>query len=152
MFQQIKNYHIVLDKKIGDKPYIDTDEDFESFVSKDVPNHFEEENCQQSNIIGEERYDLPDIDIVGKMNDERQAADTYDKYIGVEVSLPGPGIENQMADVVRRIRGDDGKDKGNHNINPILDTSKYMVQFPNDATKRLTANLIAEIMFSNVDQ
>ena len=63
-----------------------------SFISEDVPYSSEEET--QHIIMGEEiyrEYDLPDIDVVGEMEDERQAEDTYDKYLGVEVSLPGPG-------------------------------------------------------------
>ena len=37
-------------------------------------------------------------------------------------------------------------------MNPIIDTSKYMVEFPDGAAKEWTENLIAESMFSNVDQ
>ena len=37
-------------------------------------------------------------------------------------------------------------------MNPVLDTSEYMVEFPDGATKELTTNLITESIFSNVDQ
>ena len=50
-----------------------------------------------------------------------------------------------------RIKGDDGKDKGKHHMNPVLDTSEYMSEFPDGTTKELSANLIDESMFSNVN-
>ena len=37
-------------------------------------------------------------------------------------------------------------------MNPVLDTSEYMAEFPDGTTKELTTNLIDESMFSNVNQ
>ena len=82
-------------------------------------------------------YNLPEIDVVGGMEDEKKVEDTYDKYLGVEVCLPGPGEHKQMAKVIKKL-------KGNHHRNPILYTSGYLVQFPDGETKEITANLIVE--------
>ena len=152
---RINDFQINIDKKLGDQQYIDTNEDFVLFVSKDVLDPIEEVNQHQHVKTGEEpyqEYDLPDIDVVGKMEDERQAEDTYDKYLGVELSLLGHGNQNQMAKVLRMIKVDNGKDKGVNHNNPVLDTSEYLVGFPDRTTKELTANLIAESMFANVYQ
>ena len=112
-----------------------------------MPDPSKEDSTKQQEIIGEEpyqEYNLPDIDTVREMDDKRQAEDTYDKYLGAAVSLPGPGNQNQMANALRRIKGDDGKNKGVHHMNPILNTLECLVEFPDGATKELTENLIAE--------
>ena len=57
-----------------------------------------------------------------------------------------------MAKVSRRIKGDDGENKGVNHKNPILDTSEYLVEFQDGTTKELTENLIPESISSNVDQ
>ena len=57
-----------------------------------------------------------------------------------------------MANIIERIKGNGGKAIGTHHNNPILDTLEYSVEFPNGATKELTVNLIAESMFSKIDQ
>ena len=54
--QRINDYHIELDKKLGDQEYIDSNKDFVSFISKDVPDPSEEENQHQHIIMGEEPY------------------------------------------------------------------------------------------------
>ena len=55
-----------------------------------------------------------------------------------------------MARVVKHIRGNDNN---LHNVpyNPLLGHSKYLVEFSNDTTKEIYANIITESMFSNVD-
>ena len=50
------------------------------------------------------------------------------------------------------MKGNDGKPKGNYHSNPILNTSEYLVEFPDGTTKELTANIIAESMFSQIDR
>ena len=53
----------------------------------------------------------------------------------MEFILPGPGNYCQMAKAVIQIKVDGGKNKGKHHMNPILDTSGYIVEFP-DGTKK----------------
>ena len=35
--QQVNDFHQELDKKLGDDQYVDTSDDFESFINEDVP-------------------------------------------------------------------------------------------------------------------
>ena len=58
--------------------------------------------------------------------------------------------EKQMARVVKRLKGNDQNPHGAP-YNPILDQSKYLVEFSDGTTKEIYANLIAESMFSDID-
>ena len=152
--QRINDYQSRLDDKLGDDQYIDSSEDFTAFINEDIPDDDEDPDSMGQVIPEEEPYQgyhLPEIDEIGKMEDEASSENVFDTYIGAEVSLPGPGGRNQMARVVKRIKGNDGKPKGVHHDNPILNTSEYLVEFPDGVTKELTANIIAESMFSQVD-
>jgi hypothetical protein len=95
---------------------------------------------------------LPDIDEIGDVDDEKIANDIYDTYIGAEVQLPGQGNQMQMARVVKRIKGNDGNPiNASRPYNPILDNSEYLIEFNDGTTKEITANIIAESMFSQID-
>lgn len=66
--------------------------------------------------------------------------------------MPGPGNDEQMARVVKYIKGNDGQPiSSSGSSNPILDASEYLVKFNDGSTKQLTANLITESIFSMVD-
>lgn len=70
---------------------------------------------------------------------------TYYKYREVKANLSGPGKHKHMAKVIKKLND-------NHHQNPILDTSEYLVQFPDGEAKELTVNLIVESMFSDIDK
>ena len=151
IIRQIQKYHDDLESKIGDKQYVDNSADFDTFVNDDVPDPEEEDPYLNPNEEEYQGYSLPEIEEIGAMDDARAAADVYDKYLGVEVTLPGNGDQYQMARVVKRIKGNDGNAIDPSPYNPLLDTSEYLVEFPDGNTKELTANIIAESMFSQVD-
>jgi hypothetical protein len=75
----------------------------------------------------------------------------YDEYLTAEVLLPNMG-EVTKAKVVGRKRDADGKPVGLRNTNPMLDTRQYEVEFADGATDVFTANLIAENLYSQVDE
>ena len=74
----------------------------------------------------------------------------YDEYLTAEVLLPNMGTMSK-AKVTGRKRDADGNPLGRRNANPILDTREYEVEFPDGATDVFTANLIAENLYSQVD-
>ena len=76
--------------------------------------------------------------------------DSYDEYLTAEVLLPSGG-ELQKARIVGRKKDDDGMPIGKRNPNPILDSCMYEVEFPDGSTDAVTANIIAENMFSQID-
>ena len=53
--------------------------------------------------------------------------------------------------VVSWVKDKDGKVKVTYNKNPILDTRVYNVMFPDGAVCQYAENIIAEIMYSQVD-
>ncbi len=154
IMRQIQDYHNELESKIGDDQYVDNAADFNAFINEDVPDPEQDDPYDTPSANPKEEpyqgYNLPEIDEIGAMEDAQSAADVYDKYLGVEVPLPSDGDRQQMARVVKRIKGNDGNAIGS-SYNPLLDHSEYLVEFSDGTTKELTANIIAESMFSQVD-
>ena len=72
--------------------------------------------------ISEELSKYDDIEEPPKMPEADDFAD-YDLYIGSEVLLPQNGEHMRAARVVHRTKNQDEKVIGDHNPNPILDTS-----------------------------
>ena len=84
--------------------------------------------------------------------DELFDPDSFDQYINMEVALDRPGVEHpQLATVTKRIKDNDGNPVGKSNKFAILDTRQYEIEFKDGYTEALFANLIAQNMFSQVD-
>ena len=76
--------------------------------------------------------------------------ESYDSYLTAEILLDRAG-DTQRGVVKRRKKDDDGNPTGKSNANPILDTRDYEVEFPDGSIDILSANKIAEAMYSQVD-
>ena len=76
--------------------------------------------------------------------------DTYDQYVGAEVLLQ-KGDQVQSGRVVGRKRNRDGSLFRTSNVNPILDTRTYEVEFPDGEVHEYAANIIAENMYAQCD-
>jgi len=85
----------------------------------------------------------PDID---DYNEE-----TYDKFTSAEVILP-KGDYQYIARVLGRKRDSTGQPIGRYNKNPILDTIIHEVEFPVGSIHEYAANVLAESLYSQVDQ
>jgi hypothetical protein len=77
-------------------------------------------------------------------------AEAFDQYIAPEVRLPRNGKEI-LGQVVSRKRDQDGNPIGRGNSNPTMDTRIYQVVFPDGDTAEYSANVIAECIYSQVD-
>jgi hypothetical protein len=73
-----------------------------------------------------------------------------DEYQSKELFLPHGG-ELVTARVINRTRDGDGLLTGYRNSNPILDTRKYDVKFPDGSVDTYTANVIAENLSNMID-
>ena len=73
-----------------------------------------------------------------------------DNYLGAEIMLPRGGtlVKGRVA---ARKRDRDGNPIGLANSNPILDTRSYIVHFDDGDQTELTANMIAESLYSQCD-
>ena len=74
----------------------------------------------------------------------------YDQLIHAELILP-QGEAMQMAKVLRRHVGPEGKVIGEYNETPIWNSIVYDVEFPDGEIKEYAANQIAENMLGQVD-
>ena len=80
------------------------------------------------------------------------ADELKDHYIGIKINLPY-GAKKHRATVKNGKRIDDGKELiVTMNPNPLLDTKVYEVEFPDGAVGENTANIIAESIYSYVDE
>ena len=70
--------------------------------------------------------------------------------INAELRLP-VGDHEELARVIRRSIGPDGKIVGEFNDNPLLNTLIYEVEFPDGQIKRYLANVITENILQQVD-
>ena len=77
--------------------------------------------------------------------------EAYDGYVTAQVVLPR-GERMELATVLRRKRDADGRPVGNYDSNPIMDTSEYEVQFSDGEVLEYSANIIAENLYSQVDE
>ena len=77
--------------------------------------------------------------------------ETFDAYLTASVLLPRGG-ELLKAQVVGQKRDANGNPVGQAHSNPILDTREYEVEFTDGSREIYMANLIAENMYSQVDE
>ena len=78
--------------------------------------------------------------------------DNLEAFLDAEVMLPKEGKYLQAARVIGRSKDANGKTIGLFNANPILNTQVYDVMFPDGSIKQYGANIIAENIFSQVDE
>jgi hypothetical protein len=74
-----------------------------------------------------------------------------DTLINAEVILPSSANELQLGQVKRRATDRDGNELGTTNSNPFLNTATYEVEFPDQTIKHFGANVIAQNLFSQID-
>jgi len=102
------------------------------------------------------------IDVFPEIIDEEEAKystqeaddftpDGYDEYLSAQVILPVGG-EFRRGQVTRRLCDGNGKPIGTRNSNPFLDTREYEVGFFDGSSASYLANIIAEKIYSQVDQ
>ena len=75
-----------------------------------------------------------------------------DTYVNMELALPqGDTLEPQHERVTKRLRDANGIPIGTAHDNPILDTRLYEVEFMDGEKSSLSANYIAETLFTQID-
>jgi hypothetical protein len=83
-------------------------------------------------------------------SDEVPTPEVGDNYVSAQLAFPRGG-ELANGRVVSQKRDSDGNPIGRAHNNPILDTRTYNVEFDNGDVTELTANVIAESMYSQCD-
>jgi len=75
-----------------------------------------------------------------------------DTYMNMEVSVTRQDDGPSFARVTKRLRDANGLPIGTANDNPILDSRMYEVEYPDGHKAALSANVIAQNMFAQVDE
>jgi hypothetical protein len=78
-------------------------------------------------------------------------SESYDQYISAQVIIPKGG-QQILGTVLSRKRDIHGNPIGKANPNPIFDTRIYQVQLPDGRVEEFTANVIAECLYSQVNE
>ena len=89
--------------------------------------------------------------------DETFTPDTFDdKYLHKEILMMERGAsmdaEPQIGRVTKRLRDAEGRPIGTAHDNPLLDTREYGVEFRDGHSEALSANLIAQHLYSETDE
>jgi len=118
MQDRLKAYHLSLDEHIESQQEYENTEDDQDFTHDDValPVVYEE---NEGDYFGLPR--TPDIDEMIKSENAKAGADSYDKFIGVDVVLPNSADQKLMAIVKKKIKSDDRNDPSCYN--PLRDHS-----------------------------
>jgi hypothetical protein len=143
MQEEVRNKLIQLDTTIANRFKDDpTDEssvtDYFAFLSDHES--FQDESITPSfEPIEEPMTEADNFDVEG-----------FDKYLAAQVVLP-KGDTNALGTVVAQKRGISGYPIGKANNNPIFDTRVYQVQLPDGHIEQCSANVIAECLYSQID-
>ena len=65
--------------------------------------------------------------------------------------MPDLDRNKKMTKVIKRVKGNNVNLVWTRHNNPMLDTSEYTVEMSDGSSQELTANIIAESMFTQVD-
>jgi len=143
---RVKVYHESLNQHIDAASEYMSGENDADFITNDVapPVGYQESEGEYLGL-----QDMPDIDEIIDTENARVEADSYDKFVGAEITLPNRGDQMLMAKVKRKVKSDDRNSPNFYN--PLRDHNVYEVQFPDVTTDELEANLIPECMVSECD-
>jgi hypothetical protein len=99
---------------------------------------------------GDEALDKPEELDGTHVDADDYTPKSYDEYLLAKILLPHDG-EFKTARVRNRVKDKDRRPVGKRNTNPLLDTREYEVKFPDGSIDALQVNIVAENMFSQID-
>jgi len=85
-----------------------------------------------------------------KLEQDNYTKEAYDIYLGTKLLIPC-GEAYILGCIIKQSRDQDDNPVGIQHSNPLLDTCQYKVQFRDGSVAEYTANLIAEIIYSQND-
>jgi hypothetical protein len=135
-----QEFDIAIEEKFGpakNKYEFQNDPDYAYFVT---PTY----DCYEDDEVPPSK--MPYIDDIKEEHD----VDTYDQYVGAHFRAP-IGDEIRSGKVLLRNYELDGTVRGRANVNPMLDTRTYEIEFPDGRSDEYTVNVIAENMYAQCD-
>ena len=126
-----------------------------NFIRNDLPGNSPYIQDEYSPPMDQRRGIIPSDDEYGDMIHELAPDDDdhpdLDTYIHAQLMMEVGG-EQIQGRVIQRAKNDDGSKKGKAHKNPLFDTRAYMVEFKDGSVSEYTANIIAENIYSQVDE
>ena len=139
--EDIKKLLTSIDEKIGDGR---TDEEVRAAVGDLFPDI-------QGMMDDDWDGDLPPAEPELRRDEaDEYTPEEYDKYLNASVMLNRNG-EVVRGTVTSRSKTHNGVPVGTANANPLLDTREYIVEYVDGSEETLTANLVAEAIYSQVN-
>ena len=108
-----------------------------------------------NNELNEDIYELYESHYEDELREDTLEVDEvndHELFIDTEVMLPKDGLHLQAARVIGRSKDKMGNKIGHYSANPILNTQIYDVLYPDGSVVQLSANMIAENIFRQVDE
>jgi hypothetical protein len=117
-------------------------------IKEDIPDYFSHDG--QENMPPD--YTTPQFEPVeeGVPEADEWDPESFDQYISAQIVVP-KGDQHVLGTVIGRKHDIHGNPIGKANSNPIFDTRIYQVQLPDGHVEEFTANVIAECLYSQVD-
>ena len=145
MAERIREFRMIVEDRLDDRNFTDWESMGPGFLEDLQP--LPEDHVQKGVVPTDEEY--------GKMIQEEKPdvedlEEEYDNYLGAQIQLDVGG-EKLLGTVVKRKKGLDGKPIGTKHKNPIFDDRAYEVSFPGGVVHEYTANVIAESLYSQID-
>ena len=143
---KIQEFRLIVEQRLDDTNFVDWESKGPGFL-EDVEEPVEDDTQVKGVIPTDEEY--------GKMIQEPKPeaddlGEEYDNYLGAQIQLDVGG-ETLLGTVVKRKKGLDGKPIGTRHKNPLFDSRAYDVSFPGGVIQEYTANVIAESLYSQLD-
>ena len=101
--------------------------------------------------IEDEVFDLYEPEASAPEADEYEDLELFDKYIGAEINL-NRGGQVLHGKVIGWKHDSAGNPVSRGANNPLLDTREYEVEFIDGSTEAYTANIVTEVMYSQVNE
>jgi len=150
----LSNFSVELERKIGDHNKALVDNNTLVDASDPVNDNFLDDldiqsMKEDSNLV--QPWDSRDSDIPKEATSMENAMEELDEFIGAKVKIMTSDGE-QLVTVSSRKRDHSGSLIGKKNNNPILDSRVYNVEFPDGHYGQYSANILAESIYSSVDE
>ena len=134
--QRQQEFEEALKKALGERYALAKD----VLLEEETPSHIEYEPLEGD----------PDDKPPPLLDADEVQHEAFDKYISARVCVP-QGDSFVYGTVKRRKRDSDGELIGKSHENPMLDSSMYEVEFDSGETEAYHANIIAESIYSKLD-
>ena len=145
--KQIDEFNDKIDKRLDDTKFLLEDIPHSVDLDYDNENHNHGVITNHGITPSDDEYG----DILTNVRTEADKEEAIDKYLTYWLIMD-VGSDNEWKGwFTKRSRGQDGKTIGVVHNNPLFDTREYDVEFTDGSIENYAANIIAEKIFSQVD-